>query len=269
MSAATTAATVSPQAPSTRPAVSQLVRTTRYSLASIGATLRQGMFLFFTVALPIAMFLMFNALFGKEADGEAGRQIMVSMAAYGGLGAAFNAGSNIQLERANGWLRQLMVAGLTPRAFVVGKIIAAMVVVLPAIVGVMIFGVLFSTATITVGEFVLTILALTAAMLPLILLGLVIGLALPPNAVNAATTIGMMALAVLGGLWFPAELFPDWMVTVAHLTPTYWVGELGRKIAAGQAAPVTAVLVLAAWTIASVLLAMLLLRRGARTTSRR
>ena len=115
--------------------VPQALRTARYALATTRTTLRNGMFVFFTVALPVLMFLMFNQIFGQEMSGEAGQTvgtfIMVRMAAYGGLGAAINAGAIIQIERTNGWLRQLMVAGLQPRSFVTGKLVAAMVVVLP------------------------------------------------------------------------------------------------------------------------------------------
>lgn len=253
--------------------VPQALRTARYALATTRTTLRNGMFVFFTVALPVLMFLMFNQIFGQEMSGEAGQTvgtfIMVRMAAYGGLGAAINAGAIIQIERTNGWLRQLMVAGLQPRSFVTGKLVAAMVVVLPALFGVFLAGVLLAGVQLSAAEAARSLLALWIGMVPLVLLGLAVGLALKPSAVGAVTTIGMMLLAVAGGLWFPFEMFPSWLQTVALYTPTYWLGELGTWGIVGEDLPLRGVVTLAAWTVGLALLCMALLRRAARHASRR
>lgn len=268
----TTATAASPGIGRGAPA-SQTRRTVRFALSSTSTTLRKGMFLFFTVALPILMFLMFNEIFGKEAIGQGGDTvgtfIMVRMAAYGGLGAAVNAGAIIQLERTNGWLRQLMVAGLTPRSFVIGKMVAAMVIVLPALIGVYLAGALVAGIHLDALEAVRSLLALWIGMLPLVLLGLVVGLALKPSAVGAATTIGMMLLAVAGGLWFPYEMFPSWLQTISRFTPTYWVGELGTWGIIGEDFPVRGAVTLAAWTLGLAVIAALLLGRAARSASRR
>ncbi len=250
---------------------SQASRTVRFAVASTTVTLRKGMFLFFTVALPVLMFLMFNQIYGTQIEGgeTVGTFIMVRMAAYGGLGAAVNAGAIIQLERTGGWLRQLMVAGLTPRSFVIGKMVAAMAVVLPALLGVFCSGLLFAGIHLSLAETVRSLLALWIGMLPLVLLGLVVGLALRPSAVGAATTIGMMLLAVAGGLWFPYEMFPTWLQTISRLTPTYWLGELGTWGIIGEDFPARGAITLAAWTLALAVLAALLLGRAARSSSRR
>lgn len=270
---ATTAATTASSALDRGATASQLRRTTRFALSSTTTTLRKGMFLFFTVALPVLMFLMFNEIFGKEVIGQGGETvgtlIMVRMAAYGGLGAAINAGAIIQLERTNGWLRQLMVAGLTPRSFVIGKMVAAMVVVLPALLGVYLAGALVAGIHLDALETVRSLLALWIGMLPLVLLGLVVGLALKPSAVGAATTIGMMLLAVAGGLWFPYEMFPSWLQSISRFTPTYWVGELGTWGIIGEDFPVRGLVTLAVWTIGLAVIAALLLGRAARSASRR
>lgn len=251
--------------------VSQTVRAARFAAASARSTLSKGMFLFFTIALPVVMFCMFNALYGKEQAGgtTVGTVIMVHMAAYGGLGAAISSGAIIQLERANGWLRQLMVAGLTPGAFVVGKMAAALAVVLPALLGVYLAGWVIGDVHMSAAQALVSLLVLWASMVPIILLGLALGLALRPSAVQPASTIGMMVLAVVGGLWFPAEMFPQWMRTVAHGVPTYWIGELGTWAVAGGDVPVRGIAVLGGWTVALAAVSALLLRRAARTSSRR
>lgn len=261
--------------------VPQAVRTLRFAATSTGLTLRKGMFVFFTIALPIAMFLLFNALFGQEPAGgstagggaagstKSGTLVMVNMAAYGGFGAAINAGAMIQLERANGWLRQLMVAGLQPRSFVIGKLVAAMVVVLPALGGVYLTGVLIGGVRITLAEAAASLGVIWLGMIPLVLLGLALGLALKPSAVQAAATIVLMVLAIIGGLWMPVAMFPSWVQSIAHGTPTYWIGQLGTGAVTGGALPGRGVLVLLAWTVGLAVISALLLRRATGSSTRR
>lgn len=251
-----------------RPTVSRARRAVRYALANTGVTLRDGSFVFFTVALPVAMFLMFNAIYGKEAHGAAGVGIMTNMAAYGSFGGALGAGSIIQLERTNGWLRQLTVAGLDPRAFVLGKIVAAMAVILPALLGVFAVAMTIGGVELPFGRAALGIVTLWVALLPMILLGLLIGLLLPPRSVQGASTITLMVLSLVGGLWFPFEFFPAWMKTIAQVTPTWGIGRLGMWATLGGDLPVQAILVLGAWSIGLAIVCALLFRRAARGSHR-
>ena len=59
--------------------------------------------------------------------------IMVSMAAYGSLGAAMSGGAQLALERRSGWFRQLSITALPPRSFLWAKAAVIMLIVLPAL----------------------------------------------------------------------------------------------------------------------------------------
>lgn len=256
---------------STTHRASQWRRAGRYAISSTGLTLTRGMFVFFTIALPVVMFLMFNTLFGgATTDGmTVGTIVMIRMAAYGGLGAAINAGALIQLERTNGWLRQLMVAGLTPRSFLAGRLASSMVVVLPALVGVFAAGYLIAGIRLPLGTALLSLLFMWIGMIPLVLLGLVLAMSIKPSAAMAVITIGMMLLSIAGGLWFPYEMFPSWLQTIANFTPSRWAAEFGTWMVTGQPFPWTGGLVMIGWTVALAGLAGILLARSARTTPRR
>lgn len=254
--------------PAARPVTSPARRAARYALANTGVTLRNGAFMFFTVALPTAMFLMFNTIYGAEAEGAAGVAIMTNMAAYGSLGGALNAGSLLQTERMSGWLRQLTVAGLDPRGFVVGKIVAGMAVILPALLVVVGVGLTIGGVDLSLGRAALVIAVLWAAMLPMIILGLVVALVLPVNAVQGASTIVLMVLALVGGLWFPYDFFPAWLQGVADWTPTRAISLLGTWAAFGGDLPLRGLLVLGLWSLGLAVLASLLFRRAARTSQR-
>lgn len=127
-------------APRTR---SGLARLGHYVRASIGAVVREWSFLTFIIALPTVMYLFFAGIYGQQMT-DAGVQVnaimMVTMATYGGLGAAMNAGATIQAERSSGWFRQLMLTPLRPAEFFAAKVVTAIVVLVPAIAAVFVAG---------------------------------------------------------------------------------------------------------------------------------
>lgn len=255
--------------PSARTTASTTSRTARYALATTRQTLTNIQFVFFTVGLPVIMFLLVNGIYGNQGPaGEVTRLNMMNMAAYGALTAAVNAGALIQLERANGWLRQLMVAGMTPTTFVTGKLCAAMAVVLPTILAVVAAG-LLSGADVDAPRLIGAIALMWLLNVPMVMLGLTVGLAVKPSAVSAVATITTILLAVVGGLWFPTLLFPDWLAEISVRSPAHWLGALPLAVLQGDPIPMQGVLTVVVWTVIIAVACVALLRRGARTTSRR
>jgi ABC-2 type transport system permease protein len=66
----------------------------------------------------------------------------------------------------------------------------------------------------------------------------------------------MMPLGMLGGLWIPLYVLPDWMATLAHFFPTYWLGRVGVEPLAHAGGMGFAVLVLAGWLVIPALIVM-------------
>lgn len=252
----------------TRPP-SSFARTMAYTGRSILIQLRNAPFVIFTIALPIAIFLMMQQIYavGPQA-GMIRRYMMVSMAAYGGLGAAMNAGTAIQSERSTGWFRQLMITALRPAEFLIGKILVAITVILPAIV--IVYAI---AAALGVSAGFLTMLAsasmLLLTLIPMILLGLALSLMLKPAAAQAASTLLLLVLSMLGGLWVPIDFFPRWMVTLAKCLPTYWINTYGRWTLDTSAAfrPI-GILVICGWAAVFMVAGSLFYTRAARNSSR-
>jgi hypothetical protein len=65
----------------------------------------------------------------------------------------------------------------------------------------------------------------------------------------------MLVLNVLGGLLVPLKAFPPWMRDVAHVLPTYHLGDLGWNIVARRAFDPVDVFVLAGYGVALAALA--------------
>lgn len=233
-------------------------------------TMRDWSFLAFIIAMPTSLYLFFSGVYGdhiNQSGTSVAATMMVTMAAYGGLGAAMSAGNQITNERSTGWFRQLMITALTPTQFLVAKIVVAIGVVIPAIAVVFAAGVVRGVrmdAETWLAAGALT----TAALLPMAILGLTLGLWFKPAAASAATTLGMLTLSMLGGLWFPLHMMPESMQVLGKLLPSYWAGQIGIWPLEGGDFPVRGVVTIGIWTLALVALGALGYRRAVRVSRR-
>jgi ABC-2 type transport system permease protein len=107
------------------------------------------------------------------------------------------------------------------------------------------------------------------ALVPLTLLGVVLGLWVKAEAVQGCTTLLLLVLAMLGGLWFPTSVMPVTMQYLALGLPSYWLAELGRyPFLVGVRFPWSGVLVLLAWSAGLTTLGALGYRRAAAGSKR-
>jgi ABC-2 type transport system permease protein len=243
-----------------------------YTLHSARLTAKNLSFVIFAVALPVLLYLLFSQIFGgvDPATGiDYSAVTMVNMAAYGSLGAAMSGGAQLAVERRSGWFRQLSITGLPPRAFLWARATVIMLIVLPALLLVFAAGYAVGGVRAPALTWLAALGLLWLALLPMTVLGLVIGLWLKADAVQGLTTLVLLILAALGGLWFPVQLMPAAMKALASVLPSYWLAELGRYPFLPDAPfPWTGVWVLLAWFAGLTVLGVLGYRRAAATSKR-
>jgi ABC-2 type transport system permease protein len=227
---------------------------------------RNRQFLIFTVLLPALFTVFFTKIFGGQApDAERYQEFagyyMVSMMAYGGLGAALGATIRISFDRASGWLRQLRITPVPQtRIFAVDVLVGALLT-LPGLIVVALVGRFINHVELGLDTWIALVGVLWAGSITFVAFGLLIGLSLDEKAAGGAIGFVGVVLAALGGLWVPVEVFPDSMRKVAHVMPSYWYAQVGRDVAAGGVPSGQAVLVLAGFTAVFAVLAVAVARR--------
>ncbi|MFD7877510.1 ABC transporter permease [Streptomyces sp. NPDC059766] len=226
-------------------------------------TLRDTGFVIGGIAMPVMMYLLFTNL--GEADGGWRTASMVGMAAYGAVGSALNTGGGVAEDRAIGWLRQLRVTPMTAREVVVGRALTGSVTVLPAIVAVLAAGGLVNGVRLAAWQWAALAVLLWLGSFPFTLLGLGNGYRLTGPTTGVVNMVCNLGLAVVGGLWFPVELFPGWLRTLSACTPANRFARLGLSVADGHAPAPDVILVLAAWLLVFGSYAVLSYRRSGRT----
>ncbi|MHA5053020.1 ABC transporter permease [Streptomyces sp. SD15] len=235
-----------------------------YLRLEVRRTLRDTGFVIGCVAMPVMMYLLFTNLGGGD-DGGWKTASMVGMAAYGAVGSALNTGGGVAEDKVIGWLRQLRVTPMTPREVVLGRALTGSVTVLPAIAAVLAAGGLVNGVRLDVWQWAAIAVLLWLGSVPFTLLGLGNGYRLTAQGTGVANMVCNLGLSVVGGLWFPLELFPGWLRYLSAYTPTNRFAQLGTSVADGGAPTLAAVAVLTGWLLAFGSYAVVSYRRAARS----
>lgn len=229
--------------------------------------LRNKRYVIFVVAFPVGFYLLYSNLWGDELDDATGLQgsvvLMVSMAAYGALAAAMmSTAVPWSQERQSGWLRQLQITPLPGWSVIVTKLVASLLLVLPAVLLVFLAAVLTRHPDLAAGQWAALVAVMWAGTVPFAALGLVIGSLVPPDTAQPLAMIGMFGLSLLGGLWFPVALLPETMRAITKALPSYDYASVGWEIAAGRAPAAGTVAGLLGWGVALCGLAVYAYRRA-------
>ncbi|PJJ01650.1 ABC-2 type transport system permease protein [Streptomyces sp. 2333.5] len=238
-----------------------------YIRLEVRRTLRDRGFVVFGIGMPVLMYVLMTNI-GVGAGGAAMEwkiASMVGMAAYGALGAAIGSGTGVAEDKQLGWLRQLRITPLSPIRVVVGRGLTASVTVLPAIAAVLLVGALVNGVRMPAWQWAALAGVLWLGTAPFTLLGLGNGYRLSAQSTGVVNTGCMVLLSIVGGLWFPTELFPGWLRALSSWTPGNRFAELGRSVTQGGAPGPGTVATLALWLALFGGYAVYAYRRAART----
>ena len=252
---------------------------------------RQSDALFFTFLFPSLLFVIFAAIFGTSGsvgarpDGTGGISVAASylpgLVASGiVLSGIQNLGIDIAVERRDGTLKRLGGSPLPVVSYFVGKVGMVLVtaiaqLLLLLLVARLAFGVALPDTAALWGRFAWVFLL---SILMSVLLG--IGISGLPRSGRTASAVIVPILLVLqfvSGVYFRFADLPGWLQTLAGVFPLKWVAQAMRAVflparfAALEQTRTwdlgTAALVIGAWAVAGLVIALLTFR-WTRTTER-
>jgi len=227
----------------------------RYVYLETKRQLRNARAMVFTFAVPVVMLLVFGSAFGGQLDPTTRLQYLVvttlQMASYGAMMAALSQAFAIVNERSIGWNRQLRVTPLSGWGFMVSKVIAAMAFAAMSIAITVLVAVVGLHASLDAGHWLAAAFGIWCGVVPFALIAILIGQFAKPSFAQPLFMVVFMGLAILGGLWVPLSVMPDWMGSVAHLLPSYWLNRIGQMGAGatGEAGMLEPAVVLAGWAL--------------------
>ncbi|MFT4258145.1 ABC transporter permease [Microbacterium sp.] len=191
--------------------------------------LRNPYTLAFTLAMPVAMYLLFGASMGygklSVGHGNASFYVMVSMAAYGTAVAMSSLTSLAATEAKQGWGRQLAMSPLTATGYAQTKLLTAVAYAALSLVAVFVAGMLTGAEADAVWRWFAAAGIILGLGLIYGLWGLGVGLFFSGDSATALASISMTFFAFFGNVFMPLE---GVMLDIARFTPLYGFVALSR-----------------------------------------
>ncbi len=215
--------------------------------------LRNRRTLVFTLIMPPAFFLLFGGLSDAYQHQTAGRgnvsaYLMISFAVYGSMIANTAAGASVAVERALGWSRQLRLTPLNPLAYMVTKVLTAMVMGAVSVAIVFAVGALSGAVQMPLWSWVVSGLVAWIGAVVFAAFGLFIGYLVPSENVMQLLGPALALLALMGGIFVPLDVLSHTLQTLASYTPAYGVGVLARAALVDDGVDLVAVVNVVVWT---------------------
>lgn len=232
--------------------------------------LRNRRSILFTLIFPVAMYL----LVGYPQRGEAltstpiargglsvAAYLMVSMALYGAMMSATQAGASVATERALGWSRQLRLTPLNPVANVATKLLAGLSFGLIAVAATYAAGALTGVRMDPQQWIVSGLVAWLLGGAVFTTLGLLMGYLVPGENTAQITSLIIVFFSFIGGLFYPVSMMPELLQQIAAWTPVYGIGEIARAPLTGEGFDLGALLNALGWLLVFGIGTALLFRR--------
>ncbi|MEO5629268.1 MAG: ABC transporter permease [Thermomonas sp.] len=225
--------------------------------------LRNPGFLLPVILFPTVFYLMFGVvLVRSEAPGMA----TYLLASYGTFGVMspglFGFGVSLALERDNGLLTLKRALPMPPAAYLLGKMLMAMIAAAVVILMLLVLAVGVAHVALTTGQAAALLLTGTLGVLPFCALGMLVGTLIKGQGAPGMLNLVYLPMSFLSGLWVPLQVLPAALQRIAPIWPSYHLDQIALHALGVTHAPVMQhVLVLCGFTIGFLWLAARRLRR--------
>ncbi|XBQ17049.1 MAG: ABC transporter permease [Oceanicaulis sp.] len=197
--------------------------------AEIGAEIRKLVrapeFILPTLVLPVVFYVMFAVLIA--GSNQNAPYLLATFGVFAVMGPAlFGFGAGVAQERERGWLKLKRAVPAPAAAYIIAKTAATVLMAAAALMLVYAAAALLAGVALDRSAWALLLGAHVLAALPFVFAGLTIGFVFGSNAAIAVANLVFLALAVLGGLWIPIMVFPEFMQEIAWFTPSFHLAEI-------------------------------------------
>jgi ABC-2 type transport system permease protein len=227
--------------------------------AELRRLFRNRRYFLLTIAFPVVLYLFIGKQVKATAYGVPwGAYYMVSMATFGSFAGALTGNAQrISQEKKEGWIRQLRLTPLPARAYVIAKVLVALVTTGTSIVIVLLLGRFYGGVHLAGWEWPAIGVTIWFGSTIFAALAVAIGYRFPPEQVQPVTLALYFIFAILGGIWFPLN---GVLGRIGQVTPTYEAVKIGTDVIGGASVPFGYPIGLVIWLGIFVALATLAVR---------
>lgn len=184
---------------------------------------RQAAYYLLSIGLPSVFYLIFSGMMSGSATPTLVLQTyLFSMTVFSIMSSAFfSIPSTLQSDKTNNWQKMLQHSPVSMIEYYISKLFSALLTFLLSIVVVFSVGHFVRGVNLPAMDWLIIALIILFGSLVFIAMGVLVSLLPSAQLMSVVGNIAYMALAVLGGLWFPLTMFPKWLQPIGKLTPSY------------------------------------------------
>jgi len=215
--------------------------------------------------LPMLLFsTVFYLMFGVLLNhGDASRYLLASYSAFGIIGPGlFGFGVSLAIERDGGLLTLKRALPMPPGAYLLGKMVMAMIAATIVTVLLILIAVFLAHVTLSLLQIVALMSIGAFGVLPFCALGMLVGTLIKGQGAPGLLNLIYLPMAFLSGLWLPLSMLPPALQNMAPIWPSYHLNQLTlAAVGTSNGTLLPHVLALAGYTAVFLTLAVRRLRR--------
>ena len=226
--------------------------------------LRNPGFVLPVILFPTAFYLMFGVVLARANASGMATYLLASYGTFGVMSPGlFGFGVSLAMERDNGLLTLKRALPMPPAAYLLGKMLMAMIAAAMVIVLLLVLAVGVAHVPLTLGQAAALLLTGTLGVLPFCALGMLVGTMIKGQGAPGMLNLVYLPMSFLSGLWVPLQVLPTTLQQIAPLWPSYHLDQIALHALGVTNVPVTQhVLVLCGFTVGFLWLAARRLRRN-------
>jgi ABC-2 type transport system permease protein len=225
--------------------------------------LRNPGFLLPVILFPTVFYLMFGVVLAHAQGPGMATYLLASYGTFGVMSPGlFGFGVSLAMERDNGLLTLKRALPMPPAAYLLGKMLMAMMAAATVILLLLGLAVGVAHVSLTAGQAAALLLAGTLGVLPFCALGMLVGTLIKGQGAPGMLNLVYLPMSFLSGLWVPLQVLPAALQRIAPIFPSYHLDQIALHALGVTQGPVLQhVLVLCGFTVGFLWLAARRLRR--------
>ena len=173
---------------------------------------RQAAYYLLSIGLPSVFYLIFSGMMSGNAPASVLQAYLFSMTVFSIMSSAFfSIPSTLQSDKNNNWQKMIQHSPISMVKYYISKLCSTLLTFMLSIIVVFSVGHFVRGVNLPMVDWLIIALILLVGSMVFIAMGVLVSLLPSAQLMSVVGNIVYMALAVLGGLWFPLTMFPKWL----------------------------------------------------------
>ncbi|OJG66922.1 hypothetical protein RV09_GL003139 [Enterococcus moraviensis] len=189
--------------------------------------------------MPVGFYLLFTKVFNMGVPAEYMavfyKDSMIQMATYSVMiSSLFSFSMTLIEDRKQGVKQFLRLSPMPESIYYASKILTQFLINSLLLVVIFFVGHFVNGVQMDFSAWLTSALWILYGCLPIVALATIVSLVKDPNTASVLNNMILMPLAIVSGLWWPIDMFPEVIQKIAAGLPTFYAAQGAKQLTAGQ-----------------------------------